>query len=170
MVLFARERLGLGPVGFGILLSSLAVGGLVGSLVAERVVGRLGAGTTMRAGLVIEASTMSVIALSHDAYLIGAMLALFGFHAIVWNVLTISLRQELVPDGLLGRVNSSYRLLGMGGAAAGALMGGLLAGVFGLSAPFWFASVAVAVAALLAWPILSDQNVATARENASTGS
>lgn len=168
MVLFAGERLGLGPVGFGVLLSSMAVGGVLGALAAEYVVGRLGAGTTMRVGLLIEASTSGIIALSHDAYVVGTMLALFGFHAIVWNVVTISLRQELVPDGLLGRVNSSYRLLGMGGAAAGALLGGLLARGFGLAAPFWFASASVAVAALVAWRTLNNGNVTAARENAGT--
>lgn len=164
MVLFAEERLGLGATGFGILLSSLAVGGLLGALAAERIVRLLGAGATMRIGLAIEASTAAVIALSHNAYVVGAMLALFGFHALVWNVLTISLRQEIVPDALQGRVNSSYRLLGMGGAAAGALLGGLLAEIFGLSAPFWFAAAAVALTALAAWPILSDRSVAAARE------
>ena len=166
LVLFAGERLGLGPAGYGVLLSSLAVGGLLGALAAERIVGRLGEGTTMRIGLTIEASTAGVIAFSHDAYVVGTMLALFGFHAIVWNVLTISLRQELVPDSLLGRVNSSYRLFGMGGAAAGALLGGILARGLGLAAPFWFASAAVAAATFLVWPTLSNGNVAIARKNA----
>ena len=148
------------------LLSSLAVGGLLGALASERIVGWIGAGMTMRIGLVIEASTAGGIALSGNAYVVGAMLALFGFHAMVWNVLTISLRQELVPDNLQGRVNSSYRLLGMGGTAAGALLGGLLADGFGLSAPFWFSSAAVALAAFMAWSVLSDGSVAAAREGA----
>ena len=166
LVLFAGERLGLGPVGYGVLLSSLAVGGVLGALSAGRIAGRLGAGTTMRAGLLVEASTSAAIALSHNAYVVGAMLALFGFHAIVWNVVTISLRQELVPDGLLGRVNSSYRLLGMGGTAAGALLGGLLAKGFGLAAPFWFAAASVAALTVVAWRILGNGVVAAARENA----
>ena len=168
LVLFAGERLGLGPVGYGALLSTLAVGGTLGGLLAERVVGRLGAGTAMRAGLLIEASTSAAIALSHSAYVVGAMLALFGFHAIVWNVVTISLRQELIPDGLLGRVNGSYRLLGMGGIAAGALLGGLLAKGFGLAAPFWFAAASVTALAVVTWNILGNANVAAAREDANT--
>ena len=59
----------------------------------------LGAGTTMRAVLLIDASTPAIIAICQDAYVVGTMLALFGFHALTWNVVTISLRQELVPDG-----------------------------------------------------------------------
>jgi len=168
LVLFAGGRLGLGSVGYGLLLSSLAVGGVLGALCAGRVVGWLGAGTTMRGGLLVEASTSAVIALSHNTYVVGTMLALFGFHAIVWNVVTISLRQELVPDGLLGRVNSSYRLLGMGGAAVGALLGGLLAKGFGLAAPFWFAAAAVAMMTVVAWRILGNRTVTAARESANT--
>ncbi|MDQ3316787.1 MAG: MFS transporter [Actinomycetota bacterium] len=168
LVLFAGGRLGLGSVGYGLLLSSLAVGGVLGALCAGRVVGWLGAGTTMRGGLLVEASTSAVIALSHNTYVVGTMLALFGFHAIVWNVVTISLRQELVPDGLLGRVNSSYRLLGMGGAAVGALLGGLLAKGFGLTAPFWFAAASVAVMTVVAWRTLGNGTVTAAQENANT--
>ena len=168
LVLFAGERLGLGPVGYGVLLSSLAVGGVLGALSGERIAGWLGAGTTMRAGLLIEASTSAVIALWQDVYVVGTMLALFGFHALAWNVVTISLRQELVPDGLLGRVNSSYRLLGMGGAAAGALLGGLLAKGFGLAAPFWFAAASVAVMMVLAWRAIGNDAVTAARQNADT--
>lgn len=168
LVLFAGGRLGLGSVGYGLLLSSLAVGGVLGALCAGRVVGWLGAGTTMRGGLLVEASTSAVIALSHNTYVVGTMLALFGFHAIVWNVVTISLRQELVPDGLLGRVNSSYRLLGMGGAAVGALLGGLLAKGFGLTAPFWFAAASVAVMTIVSWRTLGNGTVTAAQENANT--
>ncbi len=123
---------------------------------------------TMRAGLLIEALTSAIIALWQDAYVVGMMLALFGFHALVWNVVTISLRQELVPDGLLGRVNSSYRLLGMGGAAAGALLGGLFAKGFGLTAPFWFAAASVAVMTAVAWRTIVNGAVMAARQNADT--
>ena len=167
-VLFAQERLGLGSVGYGVLLTSIAVGGVVGSLGAERLAGWLGAGTTMRMGLLIEAGSTGVIALSGEPLVVGAMLALFGFHAIVWNVITISLRQQIIPERLLGRVNSAYRLLGLGGMSLGALLGGILARGFGLTAPFWFASLSVAALAVVVWRILSNETVHLARENASS--
>jgi MFS family permease len=148
-VLFAQERLGLGSVGYGVLLTSIAVGGVAGSLTAERFAGWLGAGTTMRIGLLIEAVSTGVIALSREPLVVGAMLALFGFHAIVWNVVTISLRQQIIPEHLLGRVISVYRLLGLGGMSVGALLGGVLARGFGLTAPFWFASFSVAILAVV---------------------
>ena len=169
-VLFAQERLGLGSLGYGVLLTSVAVGGLAGSLAAERLVEWLGAGTIMRLGLLIEALSTGVIALSREPLVVGAMLALFGFHAIAWNVVTISLRQQIIPERLLGRVNSVYRLLGLGGMSAGALLGGILARGFGLTTPFWFASLSVAVLAVVVWRILNNETVQVARENASSAS
>jgi MFS family permease len=166
-VLFAQERLGLGSVGYGVLLTSGAVGGVAGSLAAERFVRWLGAGTTMRLGLLIEAASAGVIALSREPLVVGAMFVLFGFHAIVWNVVTISLRQQIIPERLLGRVNSAYRLLGLGGMSAGALLGGVLARGFGLTAPFWFASLSVAVLALIVWPALNNETIDAARESSS---
>ena len=65
------------------MLTSVAVGGLAGSLVAEHLVRWLGAGTTIRVGLLIGAVSTGVIALSREPLVVGAMLALFGLHAIV---------------------------------------------------------------------------------------
>ena len=81
-------------------------------------------------------------------------------------MVTISLRQQIIPERLLGRVNSAYRLLGLGGMSVGALLGGVLAGGLGLTAPFWFASLSVAVLAVVVWRILSNETVHLARENA----
>jgi MFS family permease len=168
MVLVAQERLGLGPVGYGLLLGSLAVGGITGSLVAERVIGRLGAATALRVGLVVEASTHLVIASSRSPLVVGAILALFGLHAVVWSVITVSLRQSIVPGRLLGRVNSAYLLLSAGSPAFGALLGGLLARAFGLTAPFWFAFALVGLLAVVAWPVLSSARVRAARGDAAS--
>jgi MFS family permease len=94
-VLIAQERLGLGPVGYGTLAAAIPVGGVLGGLVAERVAGLLGTGTTLRAGLLVEVVTHIVLASTTSAWTAGAILALFGFHAIVWGTVSASLRQEL---------------------------------------------------------------------------
>ena len=170
LVLYAKERLGLGPAGYGLLFSSMAVGGIAASLVVERIVGWLGPATTMRVGLLIEASTHLVLALARSPLVVGAILALFGFHAITWNVTSISLRQELVPQRLLGRVNSAYAVFSSGGTALGAVVGGLLARRFGLTAPFWCSFVAMTLLVLVAWRVLSSGTVRAARQQAATPS
>jgi predicted MFS family arabinose efflux permease len=167
-VLYAQERLGLGPVGYGVLLSSLAVGGISASLVAERIIGWLGPATALRLGLVVETSTHLALALTSSPLLAGAVTAVFGFHAMTWSVISVSLRQELIPARLLGRVNSAYAVFGVGSLALGAVGGGLLAGRFGLTAPFWCSFVAVGLLTLACWPVLSTRAVAAAREQAAT--
>lgn len=161
LVLYAQERLGLGPVGYGLLFTAIAVGGVAMSLVAERVIAWLGQGTAMRVGLIIEASTHLVLALSRSPIVVGATLALFGAHAVVWSTLSTSLRQHLVPPRLLGRVNSVYMLFGAGSVALGAVLGGVLARGLGLTAPFWFAFGGVALLTVSAWRTLGG--VAQAR-------
>ena len=51
------------------------------------------------------------------------------FIAVLWNVITVSLRQAVIPDRLLGRVNSVYRFFGWGAIPIGALLGGVLVAV-----------------------------------------
>jgi predicted MFS family arabinose efflux permease len=165
-VLFAQERLGLGSVGFGLLISAVAVGGITASLVAERVIDRLGPATTMRLGLIIEASTHLVLASSRSPLLVGAIFALFGFHATTWSVISVSLRQELVPARLLGRVNSAYALFGYGALSLGAVAGGVLAARYGLTAPFWCSFAVMSLLTVACWPVLSGRAVAEARRQA----
>jgi MFS family permease len=161
LVLYAQERLGLGPVGYGLLFTAIAVGGIAMSLVAERAIAWLGQGTAMRVGLIVEASTHVVLALSRSPIVVAVTLAVFGAHAIVWNTLSTSLRQQLVPPSLIGRVNSVYMLFSAGAWAIGAVLGGLLASAFGLTSPFWFAFAGVAALTVAAWRTLGT--VAQAR-------
>jgi Transmembrane secretion effector len=102
-VLWARQRLGLQGVGFGALVTAYAVGGLLGTLLASRLETALGPATLLRAGLVVEAGSQLSLALTRSPWVAGATLILFGVHAIVWGVVTVSVRQRLVPDRLRGR-------------------------------------------------------------------
>ena len=158
-VLFARERLGLSDGGYGLLVASYGVGGVLGSLVAARVIARLGASRELRLAILIEAGAPAAIALSHSGLLVGVIFVIFGAHAVIWGALLTSLRQELTPAGLRGRVESAYRLLDYGVAAPGALLGGLLATHFGLAAPFWLgAAVALALTPFV-WTVFGEASV-----------
>ncbi len=156
MVLFAEERLGLGPGGYGALLTAYGVGGVMGGLIAERVLARIGDGAYLRLAIVIESAAPAAITLSSSAFVVGAVLALFGLHAIVWGALLSTLRQELTPDRLRGRVRSVHALIEYGTAAPGALLGGLLATGFGLTAPFWLGAAAGALLLPFVWREFSE--------------
>lgn len=58
--------------------------------------------------------------------IVWVMFAVFAFTVVLWNVITVSLRQAIIPDRLLGRVNSVYRFFGWGAIPIGALAGGLV--------------------------------------------
>jgi MFS family permease len=155
LVLYARERLGLSEVGYGVLLACSSVGGLVGSAVAGPLERRLGASTLLRVGLVVETATHLVFALTRSPWVAGAVFTVFGVHAVVWGVVTLSLRQRVVPARLLGRANSVYYLFSAGGAALGSLQGGFVTRAYGVTGPFWLAFAAMVVLTPAAWPLFT---------------
>jgi MFS family permease len=155
LVLYARERLGLGEIGFGLLLAASAVGGLAGSAAAARLQARFGNALLLRVGLVIETCTHLALALTTVPWVAVATLVVFGAHAALWGVITLSWRQRVVPDVLRGRVNSGYFLFAIGGSALGALGGGLVAGGLGLTAPFWLSFAGMALLTAVAWRSLT---------------
>jgi MFS family permease len=150
-VLYSQRRLGLAPVGYGVLLSVWALGGLLGTVVAGRLTDRFRSGDLLRAGLAVEAATHLTLAVTTSPYVAAPVLVLFGVHTVVWGVVVTSLRQRLVPDRLRGRVGSVYALLDLGGAAVGTLLGGLLAGVTSLTVPYWAAAVGMVVLTAAVW-------------------
>lgn len=125
-VLFAQEVLDLGAVGFGVLSIAAAAGSVLGSALASNVSDRIGGGPSLQVTLWAGVVTSVVIGLTSEPVVVGAMGAVTGFTAVLWNVLTVSLRQSVIPDHLLGRVNSVYRFFGWGGMPIGALLGGVI--------------------------------------------
>jgi predicted MFS family arabinose efflux permease len=166
LVLYVEERLGVPPAGFGTLVAMYGVGGLLGGLVAERVVRWLGASATLRLALINEAAVPAVLALLRNPLLFGAVYVAFGFHAVTWGALLTALRQELTPDELRGRVAGVGRLLEYGGAAPGALLGGILAARLGLTSPFWIGAIIAALLIPFAWPVFSKASIAQAKKDA----
>ncbi|MFB9236504.1 MFS transporter [Plantactinospora siamensis] len=151
-VLYARDRLGLAPMGYGLLLTASAAGGLLGTALAPRLRARFGVAALLRAGLLVEVGTHTVLATTRTPWVAGLILTVFGVHTMVWGVLVASLRQRLVPDRLRGRIGSIYSLLDLGGAALGTALGGVLARAGGgVLMPFWAAAATAAVVAAFAW-------------------
>ena len=166
MVLFAQEKLGLNAVGFGLLLSGSAVGGVLGSVVAARLARVVGTAGIVIWTMVLSALAYLVFGLSTGPWLAGAMFGLVGFFTVVFNVVLGSLRQALSPDRLLGRVISAFRLFSYGAVPLGSLLGGLVARTFGLRAPFVVAGVVIPVTALLCLPAINARTIADARRAA----
>ena len=165
-VLWALEVLGLDARGFGLLFFGFAAGSLLGSFAASAVTRRLGEGRALYLSLSLGVVSNLVAWWTRSPYVAGAALAVTGFAVLVWNVITVSLRQEIIPSHLLGRVNSVYRFLGWGSMPAGAAFGGLLAAAFGLRSPFLAAGIVVGVGGLLMSRAVTSATIAEARRAA----
>jgi MFS family permease len=139
LVLYAvgpGSAVGLSEPAYGLLLTTPAAGSLLGFLVAERVEQRLGRARSLVLTILGSTLLVGAPAGTSNPFLIGAAFFVGGTTIAIWNVITVSLRQRVTPDRLLGRLNSGYRLVAWGTRPLGAAAGGLLAQAFGLRAVF----------------------------------
>jgi MFS family permease len=151
LVLYATRRLGLGEVGFGLVTTVSAVGGLAGTVSYGWITDRVSLGNIMRVGLVIETLTHLALAVTTSPWVAMPVFFVFGAHAFVWGTTSVTVRQRAVPMALQGRVGS-VNLVGVyGGLVIGSAIGGVLAQHLGLTAPFWFAFAGSAVFVVLIW-------------------
>ena len=151
LVLYASERLGMDAVGFGLLTTAIAIGGILGTVSYGRLERRFSLADLMRAGLLIETGTHLVLALTTSATVALLTMVVFGVHAFVWGTTSTVVRQRAVPDELLGRVTGVYSVGVIGGMVVGTPIGGLLARTFGITAPFWFGFIGSALLVVVLW-------------------
>ena len=151
LVLYASERLGMNAVGFGLLTTATAIGGIIGTVSYGRLERRFSLADLMRIGLLIETGTHLVLALTTSAGVALATFVVFGVHEFVWGTTSTVVRQRAVPDALLGRVGGVYRVAIIGGLVIGTPIGGLLARNFGITAPFWFAFAGSLMLVIVLW-------------------
>lgn len=123
---------GLSEAGYGFLLASFALGSVLGTLLVEPIRRRLGAWGTLMVAVTSFPLFSLVPALTTSAPVLAAGFVISAAFSIGWNVVTVSLRQRIVPDHLLGRVNAGYRLVAWGAMPLGAGLGGVTASVLGL--------------------------------------
>jgi predicted MFS family arabinose efflux permease len=151
LVLYAQERLDMDAVGFGLLTTALAIGGIIGTAAYGRLERRFSLADIMRVGLLIETGTHLVLALTTQPTVALLVMVVFGAHAFVWGTTATVVRQRAVPDALLGRVTSVYQVGLVAGIVIGTPIGGLLARTFGITAPFWFGFLGSALLVTILW-------------------
>jgi MFS family permease len=165
----APGPMGLSEAGFGILSATLGVGSLLGTWLAVPAERRLGRVRTLVLGVVLTGAGLVVPALTADAVLVGASFVMSGVAMVLWNVVTVSLRQRITPDRLLGRMNAAYRLVGWGTMPVGAALGGFLAEALGLRPTFAVSAALVAVT-LAGFRFVTEEAIARAEAaEAATG-
>jgi MFS family permease len=164
LVLYASDRLGLGPIGFGLLTTVGALGGIAGTAGYDWLERHASLAAIMRVGLVVETLTHLGLALTTTPWVAMVILFVFGVHAFVWGTTSRTVRMRAVPPQLQGRVGSLYSIGVFGGIVAGQALGGVIARIWGITGPFWFAFVGSAVMLALIWRELA--HIAHADEEA----
>lgn len=173
-VLFAQEVLGVGAQAFGLLMTGFAAGAVTGSLLANRVMARLPPGTWLMLSIAVIGLGQLATGLASSAPLVWVASFTVGALVMVWNIITVSLRQTIIPDRLLGRVNSVYRFFGWGTISIGSLLGGALTVVaeplvgreWALRTPFLMATVLLVTMLIYAAPRLTTARMEAAKEAA----
>jgi MFS family permease len=171
IVLFAQEVLDIGPLLFTVMFFGGAIGGLLGGVVAPTISQRLGSGTALSVVLGGLALSPLIIGLVPWWPLVMLLFGIDALLGITWNVITVSLRQTIIPEHLLGRVNSVYRFFAWGMIPIGAAIGGAVVWTvdqvadrqLALRAPYFIAALVHVALFVLGRRRLTTEAIETAR-------
>ena len=169
LVLYVQENLGLEAWGYGLLLAAAAFGGIAGGVVGDRVVSWIGPSKAAQWMTLGSAIAFIAIPFAPNAFVLAFVLAAFEFTGLIWNTVSVSYRQRTIPNELMGRVNSIYRLLAWGMMPVGLLLSGIIVSLaessmtrdLALMMPFVVAAVGASLLTLLSWrPLESGFKIA----------
>jgi len=155
LVLYATEHLHMGAVGYGTLTTASAAGGILATLTFGWLERHVSFATLMRVALSLEVLMHLAFALTNVGWVALVIMFVFGTYAFVWGTISTTVRQRLVPHELQGRVASVNMVGVFGGMVIGQALGGVIAQVWGLTAPWWFAFVGAAITLVLVWKPIS---------------
>jgi MFS family permease len=173
MILFAQELIGLNAIQYSFLAYGAAIGGLVGSQVANKINARLEESKTLLISVALFGIGMFAPYLTTNPFVVAGSFGLSSFGSVLWNVQAVSIRQALIPDNLLGRVNSVYRLLALGLNPIGAIFGGTIVKIldnsfsreFALRFPFLLGGIFMLILFLSAPRLLSQKLINETKNN-----
>jgi predicted MFS family arabinose efflux permease len=155
LVLYATEHLQMGPVGYGALTTASAIGGLLSTVSFGWLERHFSFKTLMRVCLSAEVLMHLAFALTTSGAVALVIMVAFGAYAFIWGTISTTVRQRLVPHELQGRIASVNMVGVFGGLVIGQALGGVIAQVWGLTGPWWFAFVGAAITLLLVWRPIS---------------
>lgn len=162
LVLHAQENLQMTAPVYGLVLAGGAAGGILAGLTGDRLVRLLGPARTTQVTLLISTLAFFAMPLAPGALSLALVLAVFEYAGLAWNIVSVTYRQRMIPDRLLGRVNSLYRLLAWGMMPVGLILAGLIVrlaeGPFpratALTLPLYAAAIGSAILVLVCWRAL----------------
>ncbi|NBE98558.1 MFS transporter [Nonomuraea sp. KC401] len=149
--LYLVDELGVSAAGYGLMVSGAGVGGLLGALLASRVIARFGHGPTMWGTAVLMVPLFVLVAFTGPGWRLALFpigMAFISLVGVMNNVAQGSYRQAICPEGLRGRMNASLRFLMWGSLPLGGVVGGLLGEAVTIHQLLWIATLGSVVANL----------------------
>lgn len=173
-ILFSQEVLNVTVTQYAILGMAGAIGGILGGTYGDRIVGKIGRGTSLRITLFVAPVASLIIGLAQSWIVVFVLMGVYGCTSVLWNLITVSLRQSTIPPHLLGRVNSVYRFFGWGTIPLGIFAGGFIVNFLSdqigrsqaLRSAYFIAAALSAITFILAAPRLSDARIEAVRGEA----
>ncbi len=170
-ILFAQEVLQTSVLIFAVLGTAGAVGGTLGGILGPKISAKLGSGPSLYLTLLSGPIVSLIIGISSSWQLFWLLSAISTVFAVLWNVITVSLRQSIIPTDLLGRVNSVYRFFAWGSIPIGTLVGGAIVDIselagdreFALRAPYFISAILGLALFFFAAPKLTTEKIEKAR-------
>lgn len=170
-ILFAQEILKTSVLEFAILGTGGAFGGILGGVVAHKISAKLGTGPSLGSTMLVGGVLMVATGLVSEWILVWIFTFITTLLAVLWNVITVSLRQQIIPDHLLGRVNSAYRFFGWGMMPIGSIVGGtviasaelFISREWALRSPFLIGGLLSLILFGFAWRILTTERIEAAK-------
>lgn len=156
LVLYATEHLHMGAVGYGALTTASALGGLLATVSFGWLERHISFAALMRIVLSMEVLMHLAFALTTTGWVALVIMFVFGAYAFIWGTISTTVRQRLVPTELQGRLSSVNMVGVFGGMVIGNALGGVIAQLWGLTAPWWFAFGGAALTLLFVWRPISQ--------------
>ena len=173
-ILFSQEVLHTSVFVFAVLGTAGAIGGIVGGLLAPKISQRLGSGPSLWLALAIGPVGAVIVGTTHSWQVVWVIVIFESLTGILWNTITVSLRQSIIPTNLLGRVNSVYRFFAWGSIPIGMFLGGGLVSLsqhfvsreMALRTPYLIGAVLGVFLFIFAAPRLTTASIEKARSQA----
>ena len=170
-ILFAQEVLQTSVFAFALLGTAGAIGGTIGGILAPKISSKFGSGPSLALALAAAPIGSLIVGFTTSWQVMWIVVVVESFVGILWNTITVSLRQSIIPTNLLGRVNSVYRFFAWGSIPIGMLLGGALVNVIAhfqsreiaLRAPYFIAFAMGLALWALAAPRLTTAKIEQAR-------